>query len=160
MKTQRLDPVSENQAGLEPAVKACPFCNLRSEQLIAGNPLAAVVRDAFPLSPGHCLVVPRRHVASFFDCTAEERAAMMELLDAAKAVLDQEHRPAAYNIGLNNGRVAGQTVMHVHMHLIPRYTGDAVDPRGGVRWIFPERAAYWMEQETQQVTKRGGSDSQ
>ena len=77
---------------------SCPFCKLKPEQLIAGNPLAAVVRDAFPLSPGHCLVVPRRHVASFFDCTAEERAAMMELLDAAKVVLDREHRPAAYNI--------------------------------------------------------------
>lgn len=155
MKTQRHDPVSESQAGLESAAKPCPFCNLRSEQLIAANPLAAVVRDAFPLSPGHCLVVPRRHVASFFDCTAEERAAMMALLDAAKAVLDREHRPAAYNLGLNDGAVAGQTVMHVHLHLIPRYTGDAVDPRGGVRWIFPERAAYWMERETQKLGDSG-----
>lgn len=135
----------------------CPFCSPSSGQLVAEHPLAVVVRDAFPLTPGHSLVIPRRHVASFFDCTAEERAAMMELLDAAKAVLDREHRPAGYNLGLNNGRVAGQTVMHVHLHLIPRYTGDAVDPRGGVRWIFPERAAYWMEQETQ---KLGGTDPQ
>lgn len=128
---------------------ACPFCSLKSDQLIAGNALAVVLRDAFPLSPGHCLVIPRRHVASFFDCSVEERMAMMELLDAAKEVLDREHRPAGYNLGLNNGRVAGQTVMHAHMHLIPRYTGDTTDPRGGVRWIFPDRAAYWMEQETQ-----------
>lgn len=139
--------------------RSCPFCNLRPSQLVAEHLLAVVVRDAFPLSPGHCLVIPRRHVASFFDCTAEERAAMMELLDSAKAVLDRESRPAAYNLGLNNGRVAGQTVMHTHLHLIPRYTGDAVDPRGGVRWIFPERAAYWMEQETQLlVPKRGDAD--
>ena len=139
--------------------RSCPFCSLKPAQLVAEHRLAVVVRDAFPLSPGHCLVIPRRHVASFFDCTAEERAAMMELLDAAKAVLDSEHRPAAYNLGLNNGKVAGQTVMHIHLHLIPRYTGDTVDPRGGVRWIFPERAAYWMEQETQKVTqKRGDTD--
>lgn len=127
----------------------CPFCNLRAEQLVVGHPLAVVLRDAFPLSPGHCLVIPRRHVASFFDCSVEERMAMMELLDAAKVLLDREHRPAGYNLGLNNGRVAGQTVMHAHLHLIPRYTGDTTDPRGGVRRIFPDRAAYWMEQETQ-----------
>jgi diadenosine tetraphosphate (Ap4A) HIT family hydrolase len=137
--------------------QSCPFCDLQPAQLVAEHPLAVVLRDAFPLTPGHCLVIPRRHVASFFDCSAEERAAMMALLDAAKAVLDREHRPAAYNLGLNNGRVAGQTVMHAHLHLIPRYTGDAVDPRGGVRWIFPERAAYWMERETQ---KLGGRDPQ
>jgi diadenosine tetraphosphate (Ap4A) HIT family hydrolase len=148
--------INDEGCPLETTENPCPFCSLRSEQVIAGNPLAVVVRDAFPLSPGHCLVIPRRHVASFFDCTTEERAAMMALLDAAKVVLDREHRPAAYNLGLNNGRVAGQTVMHVHLHLIPRYTGDAVDPRGGVRWIFPDRAAYWMEQETQ---KLGGTDT-
>ena len=129
----------------------CPFCNLGSERIIAEHPLAVVVRDAFPLSPGHCLVIPRRHVASFFDCTAEERMAMMELLDAAKVVLDREHRPAAYNLGLNNGAVAGQTVMHVHLHLIPRYTGDTVDPRGGVRWMFPGQAAYWIEKGQQKL---------
>jgi diadenosine tetraphosphate (Ap4A) HIT family hydrolase len=137
----------------------CPFCSLKPDQFIAEHPLAIVVRDAFPLSPGHSLVIPRRHVASFFDCTTEERAAMMALLDAAKAVLDKEHRPAAYNLGLNNGAVAGQTVMHAHLHLIPRYTGDAVDPRGGVRWMFPGQAAYWIEKGQQQITqKRGGSD--
>jgi diadenosine tetraphosphate (Ap4A) HIT family hydrolase len=130
---------------VETTENPCPFCNLKPTQIIAGNPLAVVVRDAFPLSPGHCLVIPRRHAASFFDCTAEERAAMMDLLDAAKVLLDQEHRPAAYNLGLNDGKVAGQTVMHVHLHLIPRYTGDAVDPRGGVRWMFPGQAAYWIE---------------
>lgn len=121
----------------------CPFCNLKPAQLVAEHALAVVLRDAFPVSPGHSLVIPRRHVASFFDCTPAERAAMMALLDVAKAALDREFAPAAYNIGLNNGTAAGQTVMHVHLHLIPRYAGDAADPRGGVRWMFPDKAAYW-----------------
>ncbi len=68
---------------------------------------------------------------------------MLELLDEAKAILDKERAPDGYNIGLNNGAAAGQTLMHVHMHLIPRYAGDASDPRGGVRWIFPDKAKYW-----------------
>jgi diadenosine tetraphosphate (Ap4A) HIT family hydrolase len=88
-------------------------------------------------------VVPRRHVASFFELTAEERQAMLELLDRAKAVIDKKYAPDAYNIGINDGAAAGQTVMHVHMHLIPRYKGDVDDPRGGVRWIFPRKADYW-----------------
>ncbi len=126
-------------------VPPCPFCAPDTRDIVAEQPLALVIRDRFPLSPGHRLVIPRRHVASFFDCTAEERAAMMGLLDEAKAVIDREHAPAGYNLGLNNGAAAGQTVMHVHMHLIPRYAGDAVDPRGGVRWMFPEKAAYWTK---------------
>lgn len=119
--------------------QSCPFCNLTPAQLVAEHQLAVVVRDAFPLTPGHCLVIPRRHVASFFDCTAEERAAMMELLDAAKVVLDREHRPAAYNLGLNNGRVAGQTVMHTHLHLIPLYVGGCDEPGREFALVFRSR---------------------
>jgi diadenosine tetraphosphate (Ap4A) HIT family hydrolase len=121
----------------------CPFCSVAQDQIILESPLALVKHDGFPLTKGHSLIIPRRHVASFFDCTAEERQAMLELLDEAKAVLDKEHAPDGYNIGLNNGAAAGQTVMHVHMHLIPRYAGDTADPRGGVRWIFPDKAKYW-----------------
>lgn len=121
----------------------CPFCSLDPLQLVAAHPLALAFRDRSPVSPGHSLVIPRRHVVSFFDCTAEERAAMLALLDEVRTGLDREYRPDGYNIGLNNGAAAGQTVMHVHMHLIPRYAGDAADPRGGVRWIFPDKAAYW-----------------
>ena len=124
----------------------CPFCVIVQDQIILERPLALVKRDGYPLTKGHSLIIPRRHVASFFDCTAEERQAMLELLDEAKAVLDKEHAPDGYNIGLNNGAAAGQTVMHVHMHLIPRYAGDTADPRGGVRWIFPDKAAYWKKQ--------------
>lgn len=127
------------------ATKTCPFCSIAAADFIAEHPLAVVKRDGYPLTLGHSLIIPRRHVTSFFECTPEERAAMMELLDAAKALIDSLHKPDGYNIGLNNGAAAGQTVMHAHMHLIPRYAGDTSDPRGGVRWIFPDKAAYWAE---------------
>jgi len=123
----------------------CPFCSIAQDQIILERPLALVKRDGYPLTKGHSLIIPRRHVASFFECTAEERHAILELLDEAKAILDKAHSPDGYNIGLNNGAAAGQTVMHVHLHLIPRYQNDTADPRGGVRWIFPDRAAYWKK---------------
>jgi diadenosine tetraphosphate (Ap4A) HIT family hydrolase len=124
---------------------SCVFCSLPLERIVAKNDLAIVIRDAFPVSAGHTLVIPRRHVASYFETTAEERLAMFELLEGAKRDLDNEFAPAAFNIGINDGQAAGQTVMHLHMHLIPRYAGDLPDPRGGVRWIFPEKADYWSE---------------
>lgn len=123
----------------------CPFCTLPPERIIASNEHAVVVRDGFPVSHGHTLVIPKRHVASYFDVTAEERAAMLSLLNDAKAVLDSEFQPAGYNIGINDGPAAGQTVPHLHMHLIPRYLGDLSDPRGGVRWVIPEKADYWSK---------------
>ena len=129
------------------ADKPCPFCNIAPGQIIVEHSLAVAKHDGYPLTKGHTLIIPRRHVASFFECTAEERQVMLELLDEAKAVLDKAHAPDGYNIGLNNGAAAGQTVMHVHMHLIPRYAGDTSDPRGGVRWIFPDKAKYWKSGE-------------
>lgn len=121
----------------------CVFCTLPSERIIAENSLAIVIRDGFPVSPGHTLMIPRRHVDSFFKVTAEERSALFSLLDKAKAALDKEFAPSGYNIGINDGQSAGQTVLHLHIHLIPRYAGDLPDPRGGVRWVFPEKADYW-----------------
>ncbi|MGZ9005270.1 MAG: HIT family protein [Burkholderiales bacterium] len=123
--------------------KKCPFCPPREREIIATHPLAVAVRDSFPLTRGHALVVPRRHIGSFFELTMEERLAILDLLDRAKAATDKEHAPDGYNIGINDGPAAGQTVMHLHVHLIPRYKGDADDPRGGVRWIFPRKADYW-----------------
>ncbi len=107
------------------------------------NNLAIAIRDGFPVSPGHTLVIPKRHVATFFDTSTEERLAMFELMDKTKHEIDAELRPAAYNIGVNDGPAAGQTVPHLHIHLIPRYEGDDSDPRGGVRRIFPKKAKYW-----------------
>ncbi len=102
-----------------------------------------VIRDAYPISPGHTLVIPRRHIASFFELETEERDGLMDLLTQAKTALDSELRPDGYNIGINDGKDAGQTIAHLHIHLIPRYRGDQPDPRGGVRWLFPEKARYW-----------------
>ena len=125
--------------------KKCPFCPVKERETIASHALAVAVTDSFPLTKGHSLIVPRRHVASFFELTFDERVAMLGLLDEAKASLDRQHAPDGYNIGINDGAAAGQTVMHVHIHLIPRYHGDADDPRGGVRWIFPKKAEYWTK---------------
>ena len=121
----------------------CLFCAIPEDEVLIDRPLALARRDTYPVSKGHTLIMPRRHVASFFETTEEERRAMLKLLDEMKARLDREHKPDGYNIGINNGPAAGQTVMHVHMHLIPRYAGDRADPRGGVRWVIPEKAAYW-----------------
>ena len=105
-----------------------------------------VIRDAFPVSPGHTLIIPRRHVGSFFELTPPERARMFELLTQAKAELDGTLQPDGFNIGINDGAAAGQTVAHLHLHLIPRYRGDTPDPRGGVRWVLPAKAKYWSGQ--------------
>ena len=121
----------------------CPFCALHQERIVATNGLAVATRDGFPVSPGHTLIIPKRHVATFFETTTEERLAMFELMDKAKHGIDAEFHPASYNIGVNDGPAAGQTIAHVHIHLIPRYAGDDADPRGGVRRIFPKKAKYW-----------------
>jgi diadenosine tetraphosphate (Ap4A) HIT family hydrolase len=121
----------------------CPFCTVDASRVIAQSPLAIAFRDGFPVSVGHCLVAPRRHVASWFDTSNAERQEIMGLIDEARDGLANEHRPAGFNIGINDGRAAGQTVMHVHVQLIPRYPGDRTDPRGGVRWVLPDAADYW-----------------
>lgn len=123
----------------------CPFCTLPQDRILLSNPYGLVIRDGFPISPGHTLIIPKRHVGSFFLLENEERQALLALLDKAKAQLDQEFHPDGYNVGINDGAAAGQTVMHLHIHLIPRYAGDREDPRGGVRWIFPDNADYWTK---------------
>lgn len=121
----------------------CPFCTLPPDRILREREAAVAIRDGFPVSPGHTLIIPRRHVGSFFEITDAERADLMSLLAVAREDLDREFRPAGYNIGINDGAAAGQTVQHLHIHLIPRYEGDRDDPRGGVRWVLPDKAAYW-----------------
>lgn len=130
----------------------CPFCEIQqmssngSPRIILSNEEAILIEDGFPVSEGHSLVIPRRHFESFFEATEREKHALLQLLDKAKEMLDERHGPDAYNIGINDGRAAGQTVPHLHIHLIPRYEQASGDPRGGVRWVIPDKADYWSQQ--------------
>lgn len=142
-----LEALSVSGKGVLPAQSACPFCSLPAGRILGGNAFAVWIRDAFPVSDGHSLVIPRRHVGSFFDIGTDERSAMLDLLEQARARAQRDFRPDGFNIGINDGAAAGQTVPHLHMHLIPRFAGDVADPRGGVRWVIPERADYWSRRE-------------
>ncbi len=118
-------------------LQPCPFCTLPPERIIEQTPLALAIRDGFPVSPGHTLIIPRRHVGSFFEITAEEQASLLALLHRAQAELSARLRPDGFNIGVNDGAAAGQTMPHLHIHLIPSFRGDQPDPSGGVRWVLP-----------------------
>lgn len=110
--------------------------------LLAEDQLAVAFEDGFPVSPGHTLVVPRRHIEHYFEATADEKAAIWELVDRVRELLGERHRADAFNVGFNAGAAAGQTVMHAHVHVIPRYVGDVADPRGGVRHAVVGRGYY------------------
>ena len=101
--------------------------------------------DGYPVSPGHALIVPKRHVREWFDIDQDEQTAVVNAISKVRQEIESRYSPAAYNIGINSGEAAGQTVPHLHVHVIPRYDGDVKDPRGGVRWIIPDKAAYWEE---------------
>jgi diadenosine tetraphosphate (Ap4A) HIT family hydrolase len=122
--------------------KPCIFCSLPEASIIDQNELAMAVRDIAPVNPGHTLIMPKRHVSSYFELTDEEALALMDLMRRTKKTLDTEFKPDDYNIGVNDGPLGGQTVPHVHIHVMPRYRGDVDDVRGGVRNIIPERAVY------------------
>ena len=107
------------------------------------NDLAIAIADGFPVSRGHMLIIPKRHFVSIFDATEDERSALWELVEQARQHLQSKYSPDGFNLGINDGAAAGQTVMHLHIHLIPRYIGDVEDPRGGIRWVMPDRAKYW-----------------
>jgi len=124
--------------------RACPFCSPDITRIILANTHAIAIYDGYPVSPGHSLIIPKRHIASFFEAAREEQIALLDLLAEMQEILVKERNPDGFNIGINVGEAAGQTVMHLHIHLIPRYAGDQPDPRGGVRWIFPDKAAYWI----------------
>jgi diadenosine tetraphosphate (Ap4A) HIT family hydrolase len=127
-----------------PTPKPCPFCILDPARILAEDELTVVYKDGFPVSPGHTVIIPRRHFATLFDATPEEQNALLVALEKAKAILDERHKPDGYNIGINHGKAGGQSVPHLHIHVIPRYLGDKEDPRGGVRWVLPDKAKYWV----------------
>jgi diadenosine tetraphosphate (Ap4A) HIT family hydrolase len=121
----------------------CVFCPPPADRIIIDRPLAVAIRDAYPVSPGHALLVPKRHVYGWSDAMRDEKIALLDLLDAVRHVIDAEHEPDGYNVGFNDGTAAGQTVFHLHIHVIPRYRGDTPDARGGIRHVVPEKARYW-----------------
>ncbi|MBT0733708.1 HIT family protein [Methanoculleus bourgensis] len=109
---------------------------------MAENNLCYARYDGYPISPGHLLIIPFRHVAGFFDTTDEEQQALLSLIRDCRRLLDERFHPDGYNIGVNVGEATGQTVMHLHVHLVPRYSGDVENPRGGVRGVIPDKRIY------------------
>ena len=124
---------------------SCPFCNPDPSALILEKTDVLAIWDRFPSTPGHALILPRRHVSDWFDTTSDEQMSMISALRDVRDRIAKDAVPDGFNIGLNVGKAAGQTIDHVHLHLIPRRLGDVADPRGGVRWVMPETAAYWVE---------------
>ncbi|MBA4508844.1 HIT family protein [Clostridium sporogenes] len=111
----------------------CVFCNYNTTEIIAENRVAFAILDKFPVNEGHTLIIPKRHFQSFFEATEEEVKGIYSLMHEVKEMLDIQYEPAGYNVWVNIGYDAGQTIMHLHIHFIPRYKGDVVNPRGGIR---------------------------
>ena len=121
----------------------CIFCHPREEEILAENEYAQIIKDNSPVSQGHCLIVPRRHIKTLFEATNEENQAFFELIQEARKIIQaQGHEPDGYNIGSNNDIAAGQSVFHLHIHVIPRYTGDVEQAKGGIRQVIPKKALY------------------
>lgn len=123
----------------------CLFCKWKEEykeNIIFENELAFATYDGYAVSKGHMLFMTKRHVDNFFNTTLEEKVAIFELVNEAKKMLDEKYSPDGYNIGMNCGVAAGQSIMHIHVHLIPRYSGDVENPRGGVRGVIPQKQNY------------------
>jgi diadenosine tetraphosphate (Ap4A) HIT family hydrolase len=122
----------------------CVFCDYlnNKEGVIFDNELVFAVYDKFPVNKGHMLIMPKRHVESYFELTPEEKKAMDALITEAKTFIDSKFKPDAYNLGINEGVFAGQSILHCHLHIIPRYIGDVSNPRGGVRGVIPAKQNY------------------
>ena len=119
----------------------CPFCNSERE-IISESELSFAIYDAFPVNKGHALIIPKRHTASFFDLSYEEQSDCIFILNKVKQIIQEKYNPDGFNIGININEAAGQTVPHVHIHIIPRYNGDVEEPRGGVRGVIPGKKNY------------------
>lgn len=120
----------------------CPFCNISKEDILLENEYAIAFFDKFPVSKGHVLIVPKLHKSNYFDLHIVEKIAVFRLLEDVKEALDYMYEPDGYNIGINVGEAAGQTIPHCHIHVIPRYKGDVEDPTGGVRGVIPNKQKY------------------
>jgi diadenosine tetraphosphate (Ap4A) HIT family hydrolase len=124
---------------------ACPFCSLDPSREWLGNENAIAFADAYPITDGHTLEIPRRHVSSIYELTGEQQSAVWDLVSEVRQRLLADLKPDGFNIGINEGIDAGQTVEHAHVHVVPRRKGDVTDPRGGIRWIIDDKADYWTK---------------
>ena len=122
----------------------CPFC-AAGERKWLKNDAAIAFPGAYPLTEGHTLVVPRVHVSSLYELNIEQQSSVWELVAEVRQRLLVGLKPDAFNIGVNDGLAAGQTIDHAHVHVIPRWNGDVADPRGGIRWILDDKADYWSK---------------
>lgn len=121
----------------------CPFCNLKEDiEIVCETKNCVAFYDGFPVSPGHTLIIPKRHVANYFELSCDEVQEIQVVLRHVKEIIDERYHPDGYNIGVNVNEAAGQSVFHVHMHLIPRYKGDMENPKGGVRGVIPDKQKY------------------
>lgn len=125
-----------------------PFSPLESERIIFEDDATVAFSDRYPVSPGHTLVVCKQVTASLFDLPVDRQASLWGAVATVRSMLQEQLAPNGFNIGLNDGPAGGQTIAHAHIHIIPRYAGDQDDPRGGVRWVFPEKARYWETPKT------------
>jgi diadenosine tetraphosphate (Ap4A) HIT family hydrolase len=126
-------------------MKSCPFCRITPDRIVAEDEVCVATRDHYPVSPGHTLIIPRRHVESFRDMTSDEWNSVHKLAaDLANKMQADDPAVQGFNLGINDGRTAGQTIMHAHIHLIPRRSGDVSHPEGGIRGVIPGKARYPM----------------
>ena len=123
----------------------CVFCNPDQFELLAEDSLSFAIYDSYPVSMGHCLVISKRHVSSWFEATQAEQIAILNMIAKCKSIVSEVYKPDGWNVGINIGSCAGQTVDHLHVHLIPRYENDVTDPTGGVRGVIPGKANYLVE---------------
>lgn len=124
-------------------MEKCIFCN-NTKKRILENELFYSRWDEFPVSKGHSIVIPKRHIESFFDLSDAEVCGLYNLIKRTKEVIDENYHPDAYNLGINDGEAAGRTIHHLHIHIIPRYKGDVENPRGGVRHTIPGKGDYYF----------------
>jgi diadenosine tetraphosphate (Ap4A) HIT family hydrolase len=122
----------------------CIFCEYleNREKIVFENNLAFAIYDGFPVNKGHMLIMPKRHVSSYFELSEDEKNDINFLLEISKKHVDQLFNPDGYNVGFNEGIYGGQTIMHCHVHLIPRYIGDVDNPKGGIRGVIPKKQKY------------------
>ena len=123
--------------------EGCPFCGPAVADVVSRSNHAFAIRDRYPVSRGHTLVIPKIHRTRISDLTGDVMEDVWRLVSHVRKELESEFHPDGFNIGVNDGEAAGQTLPHVHVHVIPRFSGDVPDPRGGIRWVVPDKAPYW-----------------